>query len=358
MVALNRRTTLIVFLAIGAVSWLPTVSTERELSGTDASSHTEVIDYGNITFATASQKSNIIALRTSFQVPRTPEEVGTVFMWPGLQPAVWGTNFLPIDNGVLQSVLSWGTSCAKGQQPKPPYSTWWISAQYVNTIGHEPNHIFCYGGDIMTVSPGDHLTVNMTLSGTTWTQTVSDQETGKTVTWDEDLLGQSQNYAVFSIEPHDSARSIPTVTFRDTTITFSHADDHNCDLQAKGIEDVVSIPILINGGQQCSIEEITLKPAPDPTVCPQHDVVKSKRANKQATVTFKNSRGATVNLFWLNYIGARDQKPFATIKDGDTLVVQTFQTHAWLVMDLSGGCVDLYVVPEEDKPTSPEHTIP
>jgi hypothetical protein len=283
-------------------------------------------------------------LATSLRVPRTPAKNGTVFMWPGLQPASWGSNFQPINNGVLQSVLTWGPSCVKLKQPQA-YSTWWISAQYVNTVGHEANHDDCYSGPIMKVSPGDHLTINMTLSGTMWKQTVSDKETGKTVAWDEDLGGQSQNYAFFSIEPHDGARSIPTVTFTDTMITFSHADTGNCDLQTKGIEDVVSIPLAINGGQQCSIEEITLKPTPDSPACPQDAVAKSRNTDKPSSVTFKNSHGTTVTLYWLNYVGAR--QAFATLKNGETYTVTTYLTNPWLAMDQSGRCVDLYF-PDKD----------
>jgi hypothetical protein len=344
MATAHCKITLIVFLAMGAVSWLPAISAERPTGDADASSHTEVIGYGNVAFATAAHGSDIIALATSLRVPRTPAENGTVFMWPGLQPASWGSNFRPIDNGVLQSVLTWGPSCVKLKQPQA-YSTWWISAQYVNTVGHEPNHNDCYSGPIMNVSPGDHLTINMTLSGTMWKQTVSDKETGKTVAWDEDLGGQSQNYAFFSIEPHDGARSIPTVTFTDTMITFSHADTGNCDLQTKGIEDVVSIPLAINGGQQCSIGEITLKPTPDSPACPQDAVAKSRNTDKPSSVTFKNSHGTTVTLYWLNYVGAR--QAFATLKNGETYTVTTYLTNPWLAMDQSGRCIDLYF-PDKD----------
>jgi hypothetical protein len=65
----------------------------------------------------------------------------TYFLWPGLQPGKVASNYQPIDNGVLQPVLTFGPTCAPGQtkeQTKDPYFGWTISGQYVNTIGKAP----------------------------------------------------------------------------------------------------------------------------------------------------------------------------------------------------------------------------
>ncbi|CAF1406519.1 unnamed protein product [Adineta steineri] len=70
-------------------------------------------------------------------VPSTTPQINnetTLFIWPGLSP--WGHDFEPIGNGVLQPVLTYGSSCAPNQNDIDPYQ-WWISAQYVNTDGNK-----------------------------------------------------------------------------------------------------------------------------------------------------------------------------------------------------------------------------
>lgn len=113
-------------------------------------------------YYSAKYPNEFIAVRTSITVPEKPPKVGTVFLWPGLDPGP-SPRFLPIDNGVLQPVLTWGTSCAPGLQP-PAYTSWWISAQYVNTFGHEPGYTDCHGGPNMRVSPGDVLDLSLAAS--------------------------------------------------------------------------------------------------------------------------------------------------------------------------------------------------
>jgi uncharacterized protein (TIGR03437 family) len=80
--------------------------------------------------------NQVVGLETSLLVPPAPpvptQQGAALFLWPGIDPTSNSANFLPINNGVLQPVLSWGPSCAPTSQP-PPFSSWWISAQYVNT---------------------------------------------------------------------------------------------------------------------------------------------------------------------------------------------------------------------------------
>ncbi|CAF1210031.1 unnamed protein product [Rotaria sp. Silwood1] len=104
---------------------------------TQASTGT-VSGYGEVLFSV--EKTNqVVYVETTMIVPPKQASKGTLFLWPGLQPG--GANFDPIDNGVLQPVLTWGTSCAPGTQPAA-YSTWWISAQYVNTYGKLPGEFY------------------------------------------------------------------------------------------------------------------------------------------------------------------------------------------------------------------------
>jgi len=178
-----------------------------------------------------SPDNQIVKLTTKLIVPRQPSRFGTLFVWPGLQPDRKAANFWPIGNGVLQSVLTWGPSCVKRKQPRK-YSTWWISAQYVNDDkdSQPPRYRGCHSSPIMTVHPGDLLLIEMSLRKTVWTQSVIHVRTRKFVRFKTDLHDQAQVYAYFQIEPHEDPAPIAAV-FRDTTIEFSRADPRNCELK-------------------------------------------------------------------------------------------------------------------------------
>ncbi len=61
----------------------------------------------------ASSTNQITRLQTEMVVPPEPPASGTLFLWPGLQPG--GANFDPINNGVLQPVLTLGLVLRAGQ---------------------------------------------------------------------------------------------------------------------------------------------------------------------------------------------------------------------------------------------------
>ena len=213
-----------------------------------------VTGYGTVLFQ-ANAQNQIVRLQTTMVVPPEPPPSGTLFLWPGLQPG--GANYDPINNGVLQPVLTWGGSCAPGNQPRA-YSTWWISGQYVNTFGSDPGFTGCQGGAVMPVGVGDTLIMDMALAGTIWTQTVTDQETGQKVTYSIDMRGQTQNYAYFVIEEYSSA-PVSEVIFTDTVITYGAADTADCKLAMRGQTDYVSVPAASSDGRTCSIAEIILR---------------------------------------------------------------------------------------------------
>ncbi|KAJ3256492.1 hypothetical protein HK103_005490 [Boothiomyces macroporosus] len=125
----------------------------------------------------------------------------TTFIWPGLQPLPSSPHFLPINEGVLQTVLTYGTSCSFQSSDAGLVDTnkWWISAQYVNTYG--PAFI-CTGGNAMNVNPGDKLTMVISLptGSTVWQQTVTNLSNGKSVSFTYDLKGQEQAWAIFILE--------------------------------------------------------------------------------------------------------------------------------------------------------------
>ena len=221
--------------------------------GTQAPGGT-VSGYGTVMFWAKSPRQ-MVRLQTTMVVPPKPPASGTLFLWPGIQPD--GANFLPIDNGVLQPVLTWGPSCSPGTQPRS-YSTWWISGQYVNTNGSLPGYTDCNGGPIMSVNVCDTLEIDIVLDGTVWTQTVTDAQTNQTVTYSIDMQNQAQNLAYFVIEEYSSA-PVSEVIFTDTTITFDSPDTADCKVSERGQTDYVSTPVAENGGLQCSIQQIILR---------------------------------------------------------------------------------------------------
>jgi hypothetical protein len=216
----------------------------------------KVTGYGYVEFD-GTQSDGLIAVQTTLTVPATPPASGTLFLWPGISPTWGAASYDPIGDGVLQPVLTWGNSCAPGSQPTA-YSTWWVSAQYVNTLGNDPGFMGCKGGSVMPVAVGDNLVMTMTLAGTVWKQTVHDVEQAKTVAFDMDLMGQAQGEVEWVIEEYSSA-PVSDVVFHDTTITFDHGDASLCKLVRRGTNDFVSTPVPSSDGKTCFIQEIVLR---------------------------------------------------------------------------------------------------
>ena len=211
--------------------------------------------YGYVNISVSS-RNRILSLVTTLTVPAKPKaNTGTLFLWPGLQPG--GANYQPIDNGVLQPVLTWGPTCAPGA-PNKSYASWWISGQYVNTFGSAAGYTDCHGGDGMTVAEGDALHLSMTLNGTVWNQTVTDAAGNHSVSYDLDMLGQSQNYAEFVIEQYTQDPA-GDVIFTDTTLVMDKAEATACQPTMRGATDFFTNPKASSDGKQCSIERIVLR---------------------------------------------------------------------------------------------------
>jgi hypothetical protein len=297
---------------------------------------TIVAGNGNVAFGVG-PRNQIIGLTTRLFVPLKPAPVGTLFLWPGLQPGPEGANFRPINNGVLQPVLTWGKSCAPGQKP-PAYDTWWISAQYVNTFGRRRGHRGCHGGPIMAVDPGDTLLIRMSLFKSVWRQTVLDLQSGKSVGFHISLRHQAQTNAWFEIEPAEGATIANDVVFAATMIDFATPNPQNCYLKYRGLDDVTK-PILIDGGQSCYIDRITLRSAT--RSCGKEGEVQSGQGRDRTAITFKNNRGSPVRLYWIDETGHR--KLYATIDDGQSHRQPTFLTHPWLLADQADTCIGLYL---------------
>jgi hypothetical protein len=216
---------------------------------------TPVSGTGNVEF-NISTKTQIVGLHTTLTVPAKPAPSGTLFLWPGLQPLPGGKNYNPVGNGVLQPVLTWGGTCA----PTAPntYDSWWISGQYVNTYTSDQMYSGCHGGMGMDVAVGDQLDIAMTLAGTVWSQIVVDRQSGHMATFDMDMAGQAQDWAIFTIES-DGSEPISDVVFTSTTLTLADADGMGCQPSKRGQNDYFSAPTSSPDGKTCCISKIILR---------------------------------------------------------------------------------------------------
>lgn len=166
--------------------------------------------------------NGFIYMKVDIEVPYSAPTEGVAFIWPGLQPG--GENYSPIDNGVLQPVLTHNAtygSCAPNQSDLPAgYKGWWISGQYVNTYGTEPGYTGCNGGSVLAVSSGDLLTLEIAYdSSLGWVQTVTNKTKSESVNYIIKLevpagFPQEQNRAFLVFEPAGGSSLPHPVTFR------------------------------------------------------------------------------------------------------------------------------------------------
>lgn len=200
--------------------------------------------------------NQIVRFQTTMEVPVKPNGNSTLFLWPGLEPL---SPQGPIGTGVLQPVLTWGGSCAPGSPQSSNGKNWWISAQYVNTLGNDAGHKGCFGGDIMNVEIGEKLLIDMSLKGSVWSQTVTDLNTMKSVAFDEDLENQPQRWALFEIEMPTSTKPAADVVFTNTVITLEKPEAKSCQPSARGANDYYSAPVSSPDGLRCCIARLVLR---------------------------------------------------------------------------------------------------
>lgn len=214
---------------------------------------TRTAGYGNTSLQT-SGTVEFVSARSTMIVPAVPAPTrGTLFLWPGLQPL---RSDGVIGYGVLQPVLTWGTSCAPGGTSR--LSGWWISAQYV---GWPPNstRVTCKGGEVMSVDVGDKLDIDFTLQGTSWIQRVTNQRNGKSVTFSIDLKGQKQQWLLHEIEVPTSVKPTDDVVFTSVVAKLSAAQPSACVPRNKGTNDWFSPARVSADGKTCCISKIILR---------------------------------------------------------------------------------------------------
>jgi hypothetical protein len=207
----------------------------------------------------ASGDNQVLSVTTTMTVPSNPQpQQGTLFIWPGLQPADMND---PRGYGVLQPVLTWGSSCAPGSLMSN--DTWWISAQYVGSpAGAIYSNIKCEGGEVIKVKAGDKLDIEMVLNGTVWTQTVTNQSNNTSGDFDKDLKGQEETRILFYIELPSGGfgpKPVDDVIFTSTVIKFSKSAQNDCVPITKGPTDYFSPPRVSTDGKTCCLSKIILR---------------------------------------------------------------------------------------------------
>jgi hypothetical protein len=178
-------------------------------------------------------------------------------VWPGTQALPDSDTYLPVGGGVLQPVLTWGPSCVPGALSG--HSTWWISPVYVNDGSTDPTLSGCHGGPVITVDVGDHLDLDMRLSGTTWAQKVIDLKSRKSTEFSIDLKGQQQQQALFWVELKTAAKPTEDLIFENVVLSMRTPEPTACVLNNRGMNDYVSKSRISADGMHCCIERIVLR---------------------------------------------------------------------------------------------------
>jgi hypothetical protein len=116
----------------------------------------------------------------------------------------------------------------------------------------------------MPVRAGDALLIRKRRGGTIWTQTVTDRRTRHSVSYQIDMLGQSQHYAYFAIEGIGQ-NPVSAVHFTETTLAFASGHAGACigkPSGARDARDTISPAIVAGNGAACRFARIVLHAPP------------------------------------------------------------------------------------------------
>jgi hypothetical protein len=221
-----------------------------------ADSPKAVVMHALVEYQTADD-NQFVRVQAELIVPKKPPPNGVIFIWPGTQTMPGGPTVRPVGEGVLQPVLTWGSSCVPGALPG--HTTWWISPVYVNSVTSIPELRGCHGGPVITVDVGDRLDLDMRLDGTVWDQKVVDLNSMKSTEFRIDLRGQLQQRAVFWIELKTSAKPIEDAVFENVVLTMQTSEPEACELNNAGMNDYVSKSRVSPDGRHCCIDRIVLR---------------------------------------------------------------------------------------------------
>jgi len=179
----------------------------------------------------------------------------TVFIWPGLQPdGPERKCFYPINNGVLQPVLTFGNSCA----PDKPADVeqWWISGQYVNTdldcksvpdefLSVCKDYFDCHGGQFVEVIPGNEIKTNMKYNpgDKSWMETIETDGLTRTYSIALDYCSEDSKHSTpVTREPQSQTNAILSI----------ETDNYDFPLEQTFTNIVLKIHVGDDGSATCN----------------------------------------------------------------------------------------------------------
>lgn len=83
-----------------------------------------------------------------------------------------------------------------------------------------------------------------------------------------------------------------------------------------------------------------LKPVADKG-CAQESSLRSSNSGDPAYLVFSNETAGEVKFYWINYQGKRDQE--RTLKAGESMPINTYLTHPFVVVDAKGTCRGIFM---------------
>jgi hypothetical protein len=216
--------------------------------------------FGRVTFA-VSAGNQVTALHTALTAPTLPPAMpppmGSLELFPSLQPNPLSVAPSVADLGAIQATLSWGPTCVPSS-PKNAYGGWWASADYIDNA--LAGSSVCQGGDGMDVKAGDVLAFDLVLQGTVWSETITDGRTGHSVSFDIDVEGVPEVFPTFAIAPNGQS-PVSDVVFTSTTISMALPEPTACQPTLRGPNDAFSAPSASPDGQTCCLAHIVLRAA-------------------------------------------------------------------------------------------------
>ena len=78
--------------------------------------------------------------------------------------------------------------------------------------------------------------------------------------------------------------------------------------------------------------------------CKTEPTLRSLDSSVTTFINFTNSSTSTLRIYWLNYQGLRQHYEF--LQPSESYWQPTFVTHPWVVTELSGRCLAIYIPTE------------
>ncbi|MGP0058997.1 MAG: caspase family protein [Beijerinckiaceae bacterium] len=90
-----------------------------------------------------------------------------------------------------------------------------------------------------------------------------------------------------------------------------------------------------------SLQEHAPDDSRSPARCSDEQSLKSVDARRPTGISFKNSRDTSIRIFWIDYAGKR--KLYGSLSYGQSLSLQTFMTHPWVITNNVDTCIGVYL---------------